>query len=160
MAISISSVSGSPSTTLNASPIPSLTTAQASALNSINLGNISLSSSTASSSTGYGAIPSITVNGMSGSYTYGNSPTVSISSAPEWSSDFTVRGDSTFYGDVTIKGKSILELLERMEHQLAIFTPNPELETRWEELRDLAKRYRELEADLRDKEKMWEILKR
>lgn len=162
MAISIKplSTTGASNSTLGTSSIPPLTTAQVAALNSstISLGNIS----GGSSSTHYGAIPNITINGISPTYTYSSSPTVTLGTigASDMSSGLTVKGDAEFYGDVTIKGKSISQLLEKMEHQLAIFTPNEALESRWEELRDLAKRYRELEADLRDKEKMWEILKR
>jgi hypothetical protein len=71
-----------------------------------------------------------------------------------------VKGNAEFEGDVKIKGKSIADTLEKLEERLAILKPNPELEDRWEELKDLSKRYKELEKELIEKEKMWDILKR
>ena len=71
-----------------------------------------------------------------------------------------VKGDAEFDGDVKIKGKSIADTLEKLEERLAILKPNPELEDRWEELKELSKRYKELEKELIEKEKMWNILKR
>lgn len=71
-----------------------------------------------------------------------------------------VKGDAEFEGDVKIKGKSIADTLEKLEERLAILKPNPELEDRWEELKELSKRYKELEKELIEKEKMWDILKR
>lgn len=71
-----------------------------------------------------------------------------------------VNGDAEFEGDVKINGKSIADTLEKLEERLAILKPNPELEDRWEELKELSKRYKELEKELIEKEKMWDILKR
>jgi hypothetical protein len=73
---------------------------------------------------------------------------------------FKVDGDSEFDGDIKIKGKSILELLERIEERLGVLRPNEELEQRWEELRKISTRYKELEAEIKEKEKMWAILNR
>lgn len=71
-----------------------------------------------------------------------------------------VKGDAEFEGDVTIKGKSIVDSLERIEERLAILRPNEELEAKWENLRELRKAYMELEADIKEKEQIWGILKR
>ena len=71
-----------------------------------------------------------------------------------------VKGDADFDGDVTIKGKSIIDMFEKIEERLAILHPNPELEDKWDELKELSKRYKELEAEIIEKEKMWAILKR
>ncbi len=71
-----------------------------------------------------------------------------------------VKGDAEFEGDVKINGKSIVDTLEKLEERLAILKPNHELEDRWEELKELSKRYKELEKELIEKEKMWDILKR
>jgi len=76
------------------------------------------------------------------------------------SGNLKVSGDAEFDGDVKIKGKSIVELLEKLENRLGIIHPNKELEEKWEELSQLAVRYKELEAEIKDKEKMWAILKR
>ena len=72
----------------------------------------------------------------------------------------SVKGDADFEGNVTIKGKNLTEMFEKIEERLAILHPNPELEDRWDELKDLAKRYKELEAEIIEKEKVWAILKK
>jgi hypothetical protein len=51
-------------------------------------------------------------------------------------------------------------VFDKIEERLAILHPNPELEDRWEELKELSKRYKELEKEIIEKEKMWDILKR
>jgi hypothetical protein len=71
-----------------------------------------------------------------------------------------VKGDANFDGDVTVKGKSINDSLERIEERLAILRPNEELEQKWENLRGLRKMYMELEAEIIEKEKVWGILKK
>jgi len=71
-----------------------------------------------------------------------------------------VKGDANFEGDVKIKGKSIADSLERIEEQLAILRPNEELEAKWENLRGLRKAYMELEAEIIEKQKVWDILKK
>ena len=71
-----------------------------------------------------------------------------------------VKGDADFDGDVTIKGKSLTDMFDKIEERLAILHPNPELEDKWDELKELGKRYKELEAEIIEKEKMWAILKR
>lgn len=71
-----------------------------------------------------------------------------------------ISGDAEFDGDVTIKGKSITDSLERIEERLAILRPNTELEEKWENLRGLRNAYMELEAEIIEKEKVWKILKK
>jgi len=71
-----------------------------------------------------------------------------------------VNGDANFEGDVKIKGKSLVESLEKIEAKLAILRPNEKLEEKWEELRELRKRYMEIEKEIIEKEKMWDILKK
>lgn len=71
-----------------------------------------------------------------------------------------VKGDANFEGDVKIKGKSIADSIERIEERLAILRPNEELEEKWENLRGLRKAYMELEAEIKEKEAMWGILKK
>ena len=71
-----------------------------------------------------------------------------------------VKGDAEFESDIKIKGKSIMEMFEKIEERLGILHPNPKLEEKWEELRELAKRYKELEQDIIEKEKIWAILKK
>lgn len=71
-----------------------------------------------------------------------------------------VKGDAEFDGDIKIKGKSLNQTLEKIEEKLAILHPNEELESKWDELRELRNRYIELEKEIIEKEKMWDILKR
>lgn len=71
-----------------------------------------------------------------------------------------VKGDADFDGDIKVKGKSLVDAIEQIEERLAILHPNPELEDRWDELKELSKRYKELEAEIIEKEKVWAILKK
>ena len=75
-------------------------------------------------------------------------------------STLSVKGDADFEGEITIKGKSLTDMLDKIEERLAILHPNPELEDKWDELKELGKRYKELEQELIEKEKMWAILKK
>ena len=72
----------------------------------------------------------------------------------------SVKGNADFEGEVTIKGKNLTEMLEKIDERLAILHPNPELEDRWDELKELSKRYKELEQEIIEKEKVWAILKK
>ena len=62
-------------------------------------------------------------------------------------------------GDIKIAGKSLSEAIEAIEERLGILNPNPELEERWDKLKELRKQYIELEKDLLEKEKLMKILK-
>ena len=62
-------------------------------------------------------------------------------------------------GDITIGGKSLSEAIEKIEERLGILHPNPELEERWDKLKELRKQYIEMERDLLEKEKIMKILK-
>jgi len=105
-----------------------------------------------------GTYPSINwgstmTNGTAGTYTIATNPNLE-------GATLHVKGDAEFEGDVTIKGKSIKESLEKIEEKLAILHPNEALEKKWEKLRELRKQYMELEQEIIEKEKMWEILKK
>ena len=111
-------------------------------------------------------------------YTIGSSGTSTItlpSSTYTWSQDYNISGYTSGYGtvnitnngiempsnsDIKIGDKSIKEAIEKIEERLAILHPNPKLEEKWENLRGLRKAYMELEAEIKEKEKMWEILKK
>lgn len=62
-------------------------------------------------------------------------------------------------GDIKIAGKSLSAAIEKLEERLGILNPNPELEDRWDQLKELRKQYMELEKDLLEKEKLMKILK-
>ncbi len=83
---------------------------------------------------------------------------------PMWTTTHTtplkVNGDAEIDGDLKIKGKSLSEAIDNIEKRLAILHPNEKLEEKWEELKALGERYRELEKDILEKEKIWEIIKK
>ena len=59
-----------------------------------------------------------------------------------------------------MKGVKLSETLAKIEERLAILHPNPKLEDKWDELKELGKRYKELEQEIIEKEKIWTILKK
>jgi hypothetical protein len=61
--------------------------------------------------------------------------------------------------DIKIGGKSLCEAIEKIEERLGILKPNIELESRWDQLRELRNQYIEMERDLLEKEKLMKILK-
>ena len=71
-----------------------------------------------------------------------------------------VKGDANFGGEVKIKGRSLTDIFEKIEERLAILHPNEVLEDKWEKLKELGRQYREMEADILEKEKIWKILNR
>jgi len=104
-------------------------------------------------------------SGSSGQYLYSNG------TSPAWTDTITiannnnhhtlhVKGDAEFEGDIKLNGKSLDKTLAKLEERLAILHPNERLEQKWEKLKDLRKQYMELEADILEKEKIMEILKR
>jgi hypothetical protein len=76
------------------------------------------------------------------------------------SQTFKVAGDAEFEGDVKIQGVSLSSRLDKIEERLAIMRPNADLEQRWDELKALGDRYRELEKEIIEKEKIWDLLKK
>jgi hypothetical protein len=62
-------------------------------------------------------------------------------------------------GDIKIAGKSLSDAIEKIEARLGILNPNPGLEDRWDQLKELRKQYVEMEKDLLEKEKLMRILK-
>lgn len=71
-----------------------------------------------------------------------------------------VNGDTHIEGDLKIKGVSLSDRLDKIESRLAILRQNEDMESKWEELRELGDRYRELEKEIIEKEKVWDILKK
>lgn len=110
--------------------------------------------------------PYATTNTGYGSYIYTTTGTDTITLSdwsnvnPYYGQALDVKGDANFEGDVKIKGKSLIESLEKIEEKLAILRPNEELEEKWEELRNLRKQYMELEKEIIEKEEVWKILKK
>jgi hypothetical protein len=71
-----------------------------------------------------------------------------------------VSGDANFEGDIKIKGKSLSDVLDNIEQRLAILHPNPELEDKWDRLKELGEEYRKLEKQILEGEQIWDILKK
>jgi hypothetical protein len=106
----------------------------------------------------------------------GGATTITLpSSTFAWNQNYNITGYTTAHGSVNITGdgiempsssdikigdKSIKDAIEKIEERLAILHPNPKLEKKWGKLRDLRKAYMDLEAEIEEKEKMWEILKK
>ena len=62
--------------------------------------------------------------------------------------------------DIEINGASLTDMIEKIEQRLAILKPDPRLEKDWDELRELGDRYRALEKEIIEKQKMWDTLKK
>lgn len=62
--------------------------------------------------------------------------------------------------DIQIGTWSLKDSLERIEHRLGLLQVNPQLEQEWEELKELGSRYRALEADIIEKMKVWNIMRK
>ena len=60
--------------------------------------------------------------------------------------------------DIEINGESLVDMLRNIEQRLNMLHPNPELESEWEELRDLGDAYRTLEAKIQAKMKTWNAI--
>ena len=130
---------------------------------------------------GYGAVPSdVTITpSTSGTYslsTGSNGYYVSATTAPSpWkisnlnnatnviiSSDDNA-GKIKLVGknaDIDINGVSLKDTLAKIEQRLAILKPDVAMEAEWQELKDLGDAYRKLEAEITEKMKTWDILKK
>lgn len=105
--------------------------------------------------------------GSAGQYMYSNGTTttwaddtITLSNINTGSGTLQVKGNAEFDGDIKLKGKSLSDTLSKIEERLAILHPNEKLEEKWAKLKELRKQYQELEADILEKEKIMEILKR
>jgi len=108
----------------------------------------------AASSGGSGGV--YTTNGTSSPF-WNDTISISNISTPH---TLKVNGNAEFEGDIKLQGKSLNDTLSKLEERLAILHPNEKLEEKWVKLKELRKQYMELEADILEKEKIMEILKR
>ena len=60
--------------------------------------------------------------------------------------------------DIEINGVSLTKTLQSLQDRLNILRPNAELESRWEELRQVRERYQQLEQEILEKERAWSAL--
>ena len=123
-----------------------------------NYNNTMIGDSIDTFTTGTVTIPNNTSNGIYWGLN-GTSNTITVDPSLKGNS-LSVKGNADFEGEVTIKGKSLTATLDKIEERLAILHPNPELEDRWDELKELGKRYKELEAEIIEKERVWAILQK
>ena len=61
--------------------------------------------------------------------------------------------------DIVINGVSLIDTLKAINERLNILTANQKLEAEWDQLRELGEQYRRLEAEILEKQRMWEIIK-
>ena len=87
----------------------------------------------------------------SSNITNGNWPQSWTQPAPK----LTLNGQDA---DIEINGVSLTETLKGLQDRLNILRPNADLESRWEQLRDLRQQYQRLEAELLEKERAWAML--
>jgi hypothetical protein len=80
----------------------------------------------------------------------------SIGTSTTQSGTMELKGDNA---DIIVNGRSLMNAIDALEQRLNILVPNPELEAEWDELRELAERYRELEKKCQEKGDMWAKLK-
>jgi len=101
--------------------------------------------------------PNVTTTSFGGPYTINSGAGVNAS---PWfnslSSNIQLDGEGA---DIKVNGWSLVDAVKKIEQRLNILTPNAELETEWEELRELGNRYRELEQHILDKQATWDKLK-
>ena len=115
----------------------------------------------------YGAMPNVSIGGMSATGINVTSPVWTTTTSNTGGYTFTnqniqpnntiqIKGENA---DLLINEKSLKTWMERVEERLNILTPNPELEKEWDELRRLGERYRKLEKKCQEKADMWNKLK-
>ena len=113
------------------------------------------------SSLDYSSNNILTTGGSSISWTQ---PYDNFTIANSWTNDASVNIDTNGItvkegGDIKIGNKSLMDAIAAIEDRLAILKPNPELEDKWEELKNLRRQYEALERDILEKEKLMKILK-
>ena len=62
--------------------------------------------------------------------------------------------------DIKVNGESLMGTLRGIQDRLNMLRPNANLEAEWDQLRELGDQYRKLEAEFKEKSKMWNILKK
>jgi hypothetical protein len=72
-----------------------------------------------------------------------------------WSGSTRTNAGTMHAIDIMMDGVSLKQLLEE---RLNLLVPNPELEAEWKELKQLGDAYRKLEADLKEKARIWQAL--
>jgi hypothetical protein len=94
-------------------------------------------------------------------YTIG---TASASLDPYWANTASINrnGQLNLIGedaDISIDGMSLKTAITEIQQRLNILQPNTKLESEWNQLRELGEQYRKLEAEIIEKQKIWNSLK-
>ena len=100
--------------------------------------------------TGGAGNSTITVPNGGSSVTMPYSYSTSVSSAQP---TLNVTGEANFEGDVKIKGRSMVKMIEGIEKRLAILQPDPAKLEKWEALQKAYAHYKLLEALLHEEDK-------
>ena len=62
--------------------------------------------------------------------------------------------------DIVINGVSLNDTLRSIQDRLNMLQPNRELEADWDQLRELGEQYRDLEKQLMEKQRAWDLLRK
>ena len=90
-----------------------------------------------------------------------NNSTITSTASPYLSGHhLQVNGNANIDGELKINGVNLNDRLNKIEERLAILRPNADLEERWNTLKELGDKYRELEKELIEKELAWSLLKK
>jgi hypothetical protein len=81
----------------------------------------------------------------------------SISTRAGQSGTMELKGDNA---DIVVNGESLMQTLQVLKERLNWLQPNPDMESEWDELRELGERYRELEQQCKEKSQVWNTLKK
>ena len=71
------------------------------------------------------------------------------------SGTISLRGEDA---DIDINGESLMTMIRGIQDRLNILCPDPEMETEWDELRELRQQYDAKLQECREKSKMWKTL--
>jgi len=93
--------------------------------------------------------------------------TTGIATSANWSTANTlnvpISGRMELRGnqaDIVINDVSLNDTLRSIQDRLCMLRPNCELEADWDQLRELGEQYRELEKQLMEKQRAWDLLRK
>jgi hypothetical protein len=105
----------------------------------------------------YTVTTSLNPNAYSGGFTAGTGANVPwMTQSPFAAPKIQLNGEGA---DVEVNGWSLVAAVKRIEERLGLFQPNPELESEWEDLRELGEQYRKLEQHIKDKQATFDRIK-
>lgn len=81
----------------------------------------------------------------------------SIGTSVGQSGTMELKGDNA---DIVVNGESLMQTLQVLKERLNWLQPNPDMESEWDELRELGERYRALEKQCQEKSQVWNTLKK